>query len=44
MGFDVSGKLCDVVLWNRSVTTFEKDQVIYHVGDENQTFAESPRT
>jgi len=32
------GKLCDVVLWNRSVTTFEKDQVIYDVGDENQTF------
>jgi hypothetical protein len=31
-------KLCDVVLWNRSVTTFEKDQVIYDVGDENQTF------
>ena len=32
------GKLCDAVLWNRSVTTFEKDQVIYDVGDENQTF------
>ena len=32
------GKLCDVVLWNRSVTTFEKDQVIYDVGDESQTF------
>jgi CRP-like cAMP-binding protein len=32
------GKLCDVVLWNRSVTTIEKDQVIYDVGDENQTF------
>ena len=32
------GKLCDVVLWNRSVTMFEKDQVIYDVGDENQTF------
>jgi hypothetical protein len=32
------GKLCDVVLWNRSVTTFEKDQVFYDVGDENQTF------
>jgi hypothetical protein len=32
------GKLCDVVLWNRSVTTFEKDQVIYDIGDGNQTF------
>jgi len=32
------GRLCDVVLWNRTVTTFEKDQVIYDVGDENQTF------
>jgi CRP-like cAMP-binding protein len=32
------GKLCDLVLSNRSVTTFEKDQVIYDVGDENQTF------
>ena len=32
------GKLCDVVLWNRSVTIFEKDQVIYDVGEENQTF------
>jgi CRP-like cAMP-binding protein len=32
------GKLCDVVLWNRSVTTFDKEQVIYDVGDENQTF------
>ena len=31
------GKLCDVVLRNRSVTTFEKDQVIYDVGDNNQT-------
>jgi len=27
------GRLCDVVLWNRTVTTFEKDQVIYDVGD-----------
>jgi CRP/FNR family transcriptional regulator, cyclic AMP receptor protein len=32
------GKLCDVILRDRSVTTFEKDQVIYDVGDENQTF------
>jgi hypothetical protein len=32
------GKLCDVILRNRSVTTFEKDQVIYDVGDENPTF------
>ena len=32
------GKLCDVILRNRTVTTFEKDQVIYDVGDENQTF------
>ena len=31
------GKLCDLVLWNRRVTTFEKDQVIYDLGDENQT-------
>lgn len=31
------GKLCDVVLRNRSATTFEKDQVIYDVGDESQT-------
>ena len=32
------GKFCDVILRNRSVTTFEKDQVIYDVGDENPTF------
>jgi CRP/FNR family cyclic AMP-dependent transcriptional regulator len=32
------GKLCDVVLRNRSVTTFERDQVIYDMGDESQTF------
>jgi CRP/FNR family transcriptional regulator, cyclic AMP receptor protein len=32
------GKLWDVVLRNRSVTTFEKDQVIYDVGDEKPTF------
>jgi len=32
------GKLCDVVLRNRSVTIFEKDQVIYDGRDNNQTF------
>jgi CRP-like cAMP-binding protein len=32
------GKLCDVILRNRNATTFEKDQVIYDAGDENQTF------
>jgi CRP/FNR family cyclic AMP-dependent transcriptional regulator len=32
------GKLCDVILRDRSVATFEKDQVIYDVGDERQTF------
>ena len=32
------GKFCDVILRNRSVTTFEKDQVIYDVGDEKPTF------
>jgi len=32
------GRLCDVVLRNRRVTTFEKDQVIYDVGDKDQTF------
>lgn len=32
------GKLCDVILRKRSVTTFEKNQVIYDVGDEDQTF------
>jgi CRP/FNR family transcriptional regulator, cyclic AMP receptor protein len=32
------GKLCDAILQNRNATTFEKDQVIYDVGDENQTF------
>jgi CRP/FNR family cyclic AMP-dependent transcriptional regulator len=31
------GKLCDVVLRNRPVTTFEKDQVLYNIGDTNQT-------
>lgn len=32
------GKLCDVILRNRTVTIFEKDQVIYDVGDKDQTF------
>lgn len=32
------GKLCNVILRNRSVTTFEKDQVIYDAGEQNQTF------
>jgi CRP/FNR family cyclic AMP-dependent transcriptional regulator len=32
------GKLCNVILRNRSVTTFDKDQVIYDVGDEKPTF------
>ena len=32
------GKFCDVILRNRSVITFEKDQVVYDVGDENPTF------
>jgi CRP-like cAMP-binding protein len=31
------GKLCGVVLQNRSAATFEKGQVIYDVRDENQT-------
>jgi CRP-like cAMP-binding protein len=31
------GKLCDVVLRNRAVMTFEKDQVLYNVGDKDQT-------
>lgn len=31
------GKLCDVVLRNRPVTTFEKDQVLYNGGDKDQT-------
>ena len=30
------GKLCDVILRNRGVATFEKDQVIYDAGDEKQ--------
>ena len=32
------GKLCDIVLRNRSVTIFEKDEVIYDGGDNNQSF------
>jgi CRP/FNR family transcriptional regulator, cyclic AMP receptor protein len=31
------GKLCDVVLKNRAVTRFEKDRVIYDVGDHGRT-------
>lgn len=31
------GKLCDTLFQNRSVATFEKDQVIYDVGDEPPT-------
>ena len=32
------GKLCDVILRNRSVTTFEKGQLIYDAGEDNKTF------
>jgi CRP/FNR family cyclic AMP-dependent transcriptional regulator len=32
------GKLCDVVLRDRGATIFEKDQVIYDVGDGNHSF------
>ena len=32
------GKLCDVILRNRNVTTFEKDQVIYDAGEQSQMF------
>jgi len=32
------GKLCDVILQNRSVATFEKDQVIYDVGEDKRMF------
>jgi len=32
------GKLCDVILRSRTVTTFEKDQVIYDAADQHQTF------
>jgi CRP/FNR family transcriptional regulator, cyclic AMP receptor protein len=31
------GKLCDAVLRGRPVTTFERDRVIYDIGDENCT-------
>jgi CRP-like cAMP-binding protein len=31
------GKLCDVVLRDRSVVTFDKDQALYDVGDDNRT-------
>ena len=31
------GKLCDAVLRDRVVTTFEKDEVIYEAGDGNRT-------
>ena len=31
------GKLCDVLLRNRSVAIFEKDQVIYDAGNDGQT-------
>lgn len=31
------GKLCDVVLKNRTVARFAKDQVIYDVGDQDRT-------
>jgi len=32
------GKLCDVILRDRIVTTFEKDQVIYDAADRHPTF------
>ena len=32
------GKFCDAILRNRNLTTFEKDQVIYDVGDETPMF------
>jgi len=31
------GKLCDSVLRNRSVLTFDKDQALYDVGDDNRS-------
>ena len=31
------GKFCDVVLRNRPVSAFDKDQVIYSMGHEKQT-------
>jgi CRP/FNR family cyclic AMP-dependent transcriptional regulator len=32
------GKLCDVILRNRCVITFEKGQLIYDAGEDNKTF------
>src|SRR6202140_946120 len=32
------GKLCDVILQNRSVITFEKDQLIYDAGEDKRMF------
>jgi CRP-like cAMP-binding protein len=32
------GKFCDLILPNRKTTTFNKDEVIYNVGDEERTF------
>jgi len=32
------GKLCDTLLQNRSVIAFDKDKVIYEIGDKNHTF------
>jgi CRP/FNR family transcriptional regulator, cyclic AMP receptor protein len=32
------GKFCDLVLPNRKTITFNKDEVIYNVGDEERTF------
>jgi len=32
------GKLSDIILRDRTVTTFEKDQVIYDAADQHQTF------
>src|ERR1700720_1841411 len=32
------GKFCDLVLPNRKAITFNKDEVIYNVGDEERTF------
>jgi CRP/FNR family transcriptional regulator, cyclic AMP receptor protein len=32
------GKFCDAILPNRKVVTFEKDDVIYDVGDSDRTF------
>jgi len=32
------GKFCDAILPNRKATTFNKEQVIYEVGDQERTF------